>query len=235
MDESTDALLSVCDQAIQRANRILKGDHRALSGYETLRDRALGLRPFGFATAIRGASEIGAALIVAMGGSWPSAALAARTVDDLEKLGARRRVLMAIRDSEAAQRNALLPPVVPKAGTAPTDPWARFAGRSATKENFLRLVSVDPRDIRSTIARTQKVAWSNYVSNRVVPTHKPNKRGLHGLYPVRDLLAEFQRLAWPVKPSTKIDAVERWTVASDAPKTGYTLNRRNQVPRNFDQ
>jgi hypothetical protein len=106
MDESTDALLSACDQAIQRAGRILKGDHRALSGYETLRDRALGLRSFGLVAALNETREVGAALIVALGGSWPSASLAARTVEDLENLVARRRILLAIRDSEAAQRNA---------------------------------------------------------------------------------------------------------------------------------
>lgn len=111
--------------------------------------------------------------------------------------------------------------------SSPTNLWQRFAGRSATKENFLRLVNLFPRDFVDAAKKRQKTQWANYVTENLTPTHRPTRKGAPSYYRVEQLRREFVRLAWPVEPLRVADAVDRWTCSSDAEIADYTLTPRD--------
>lgn len=148
------------------------------------------------------------------------------------ELGARKAATLALeaRDVAApATANAAkpLPEEKVPSSTPLTGPWARFNDRSATKEQFLKIAGVFPRDIRKADLRVKKDKWATYVGSSVHPTHRPQKKGRHSYYPVRDLKRHFDRLAWRIATTPKFDDVERWTVPSNEPIDGYDLNHGN--------
>lgn len=124
---------------------------------------------------------------------------------------------------------AAKPPPKEKASSSITltGPWARFDGRSSTKERFLNIANVFPRDIKNAMAKRGRRVWARYVGDKIEPTHRPRRKGQPAYYLIKHLKHHFERLAWKIATPPKVDDVERWTVPADEPIGGYDLNHGN--------
>lgn len=99
--------LTECDRAIAQARRILQGDKSAAAGFGALKGRVLGERRdslvglSAFGRDEWNVSDIGVGLY--MRGSWPNERLASLTADVLDRLLARRKVLVTLLNSDKSR------------------------------------------------------------------------------------------------------------------------------------